>query len=86
MRIVVGLMLVRITCSTAPDRAADAIGIWNGSQLLSMNAYPHSLTVGRAGGRLKELILDISEQYPDSRVLRRHLILGDNASILKLEA
>ena len=86
MRIVLGLMLVRITCSTAPDRTADAIGIWNVSQLLSMNVYPHSFTVRRTGGRLKELILDISEQYPDGRVLRRHLILGDSASILKLEA
>ena len=39
----------------------------------------------RASGRSRELILDISEESPDSRVLRRHLILGDNAAILKLE-
>ena len=157
MRIVVGLMLVRITCSTAPDRAADSIGIWNVSPMRSMNPYPHSLTVRfqkhargevfaldrtdakgwitasstilhfdgeardyrngtcsgtqssrrvdrqtieilqrcatdestrfvrRASGWSRELILDISEEHPDGHVLRRHLILGDNAAIRKLE-
>ena len=45
MRIVLGLVLVRITCCAAPDRAADAIRIWNVSPMRSMNPYPHSLTV-----------------------------------------
>jgi hypothetical protein len=156
MRIVLGLVLVRITCCAAPDRAADAIGIWNVSQMRSMNPYPHSLTVRfqthakgevfaldrtdarwitasrtflyfdgeardyrggtcsgtqssrrvdrqtieilqrcatdestrfvrRASGWSRELILDISEEHPDGHVLRRHLILGDNAAIRKLE-
>jgi hypothetical protein len=38
----------------------------------------------KASGRSRELILDISEEPPDGPVLRRHLILGDNAAILKL--
>ena len=44
MRIVVGLMLLRVGCCAAPNRAADAIGIWNVSPMRSMNPYPHSLT------------------------------------------
>ena len=147
MRIVLGLVLIRTACCTAPDRAADAIGIWNVCPKRSMNPYPNSLIVQlqkhhrgevftldktdakgrsttsstilyfdgkprdfqdgeclgtqsswrvdsqtieilqecatgestrfvrRSSGRSRELILDISEQHPDGRALRRQLIL-----------
>jgi hypothetical protein len=158
MRIVLGLMLVRITCSTAPDPRRRCNWYLERHPNAVDESVPHSLTVRfqkhargevfaldrtdakgwttasstilyfdgkardyrdgtcsgtqsprrvdrqtieilqrcakgestrlvrRAGGGLRELILDISEQHPDRRMLRRHLILGDNASILKLEA
>src|SRR5262249_51810225 len=44
MRIALRLMLLRVGCCAAPNRAADAIGIWNVSPMRSMNPYPHSLT------------------------------------------
>jgi hypothetical protein len=46
MRIVLGWLLYESDCCAAPDRAADAIRIWNVSPMRSMDPYPTALPCG----------------------------------------